>query len=272
MSGQPLWLRILAQGCAGIVLAFLVLPIIAVLPASVNKASFIFLPPRAYSTRWYEEFFLDSEWRSALMNSLQVAVIATLVAVVLGTISAIGLRRIKGRWHGLLIGLFLAPMIVPVIVTAVAIYRSALDVGLAGTVLGLGLSHAILALPFVVINVGIALRAVDDNWTRAAAGLGAGPWTIFRTVTLPNITPGLVGGAVFSFITSFDEVVIAVFMAGYANKTLPVKIWEAIRIEFTPVVAVAATLMILLAMLLFGLAQTISKGQSVLKKNEKPQT
>ena len=272
MTAQPLWLRILAQGCAGLVLAFLVLPIVAVLPASVNKASFIFLPPRAYSMRWYEEFFLDSEWRSALMNSLQVALIATLVAVMLGTITAIGLRRIKGRWHSLLVGLFLAPMIVPVIVTAVAIYRSALDVGLAGTVLGLGLSHAILALPFVVINVGIALRAVDDNWTRAAAGLGAGPWTIFRTVTLPNITPGLVGGAVFSFITSFDEVVIAVFMAGYASKTLPVKIWESIRLEFTPVVAVAATLMIILAMVLFAVAQALSKSQSIVKKAETPQT
>jgi putative spermidine/putrescine transport system permease protein len=272
VTAQPLWLRILAQGCAGLVLAFLVLPIIAVLPASVNKASFIFLPPRAYSMRWYEEFFLDSEWRSALMNSLQVAVIATLVAVVLGTITAIGLRRIKGRWHGLLVGLFLAPMIVPVIVTAVAIYRSALDVGLAGTVLGLALSHAILALPFVIINVGIALRAVDDNWTRAAAGLGAGSWTIFRTVTLPNITPGLIGGAVFSFITSFDEVVIAVFMAGYASKTLPVKIWESIRLEFTPVVAVAATLMIILAMVLFAVAQALSKSQSIVKKAETPQT
>jgi putative spermidine/putrescine transport system permease protein len=271
MTGQPLWLRIAAQGGAGLVLAFLVLPIVAVLPASVNKASFIFLPPRAYSMRWYEEFFLDSEWRSALGNSLQVALIATVVALVLGTISAIGLRRIRGRWHGLLTGLFLAPMIVPVIVTAVAVYRSALDVGLAGTVLGLSLSHAMLALPFVVINVGIALRAVDDNWLRAAAGLGAGPWTVFRTVTLPNITPGLVGGAVFSFITSFDEVVVAVFMAGYSNKTLPVKIWESIRLEFTPVVAVAATLMIILAMVLFGTAQALSRGQSTLKKSEKPQ-
>jgi len=150
-------------------------------------------------------------------------------------------------------------MIVPVIVTAVAVYRSALDVGLSGTALGLGLSHAMLAFPFVVINVGIALRAVDENWLRAAAGLGAGPWRIFRTVTLPNITPGLVGGGVFAFISSFDEVVVAVFMAGYSNKTLPVKMWEAIRIEFTPVVAVAATLMILLAIVLFGVAQALTK-------------
>jgi putative spermidine/putrescine transport system permease protein len=271
MTRHPLWLRILAQGGAGLVLAFLVLPIVAVLPASVNKASFIFLPPQAYSLRWYEAFFLDGEWRSALIHSLQVALIATVVAVALGTLSAIGLRRVGGVWHRLLTGLFLAPMIVPVIVTAVALYRSALDVGLAGTVLGLGLSHAMLAFPFVVINVGIALRAVDANWLRAAAGLGAGPWTIFRTVTLPNITPGLIGGAIFSFITSFDEVVVAVFMAGYSGKTLPVKMWEAIRIEFTPVVAVAATLMILLTVVLFACAQMLRREPSSLRQVEKPQ-
>lgn len=259
MSRLPLPLRILAHGGAGLVLAFLVLPILAVLPASFNKASFIHLPPNAYSLRWYEAFFLDREWQSALLNSTHVAVIATAVAVILGTLSAIGLRRIRGRLQRLITGLFLAPMIVPVIVTAVAVYRSALDVGLSGTPIGLGLSHAMLAFPFVVINVGIALRAVDENWLRAAAGLGASPWTIFRTVTLPNITPGLVGGGVFAFITSFDEVVVAVFMAGYASKTLPVKMWEAIRIEFTPVVAVAAVILILLAVLLFGVAQMLTK-------------
>jgi putative spermidine/putrescine transport system permease protein len=259
MSRLPLGLRILAQGSAGLVLAFLVLPILAVVPASFNQASFIYLPPHAYSGRWYQDFFLDAEWRSALYNSLEVALIATGIAVLLGTVSAIGLARVDARWRRLLTGLFLAPMIVPVIVTAVAVYRSALDVGLNGTILGMSLGHAVLALPFVVINVGIALRAVDENWLRAATGLGASPWIAFRTITLPNITPGLVGGAIFSFVTSFDEVVVAVFMAGYASKTLPVKIWESIRLEFTPVVAVAATFMILLAIVLFSGAQGLSK-------------
>lgn len=259
MTRLPLALRILAQAGAGLVLAFLVLPILAVVPASFNQASFIHLPPHAYSGRWYQEFFLDSEWRRALYNSLEVALLATALSVVLGTLAAIGLRRIGGRLRQILTGLFLAPLIVPVIVTAIAAYRSALDVGLSGTILGMSLGHVLLAMPFVVINVGIALRGIDDSWIRAATGLGADSWTVFRTVTLPNITPGLVGGAIFSFVTSFDEVVIAVFMAGYANKTLPVKIWEAIRIEFTPVVAVAATFMILLAVLLFGAAQILSR-------------
>lgn len=257
MSKLPLSMRIAANSAASLVLAFLVLPILVVVPASFNKASFIYLPPKAYSGVWYERFLADGEWRTSLVNSLEVAMLATAIAVVLGTLAAIGLRRIGGQARIWLIALFLAPMIVPVIVTAVAMYRSALDVGLNGTILGMALGHTVLALPFVVINVAIALRAVDDNWLRAAAGLGAAPWTIFRTVTLPTIMPGITGGAIFSFITSFDEVIIAVFLAGYANKTLPVKIWEAIRLEFTPVIAVAATVMIALAILLFAVAQML---------------
>ena len=258
MSKLPLAIRIVANGTCSVVLAFLVLPILAVVPASVNKASFIHLPPRAYSDVWFGRFLADTEWRSSLLHSLEVAALATVMALVLGTLAAIGLRRVGGRLRTGLTALFLAPMIVPVIVTAVAFYRSALDFGLNGTIFGMSLGHMMLALPFVVINVGISLRAVQTDWIRAAAGLGADPWTIFRTVTLPNIVPGIVGGAVFSFVTSFDEVVVSVFMAGYANKTLPVKIWESIRLEFTPVVAVAATVMIALALALFALAQWLS--------------
>ena len=255
MSKLPFWLRTVGNGAASLVLAFLVLPILAVVPASFNKASFIYLPPRAYSGVWYGRFLEDAEWRTSLLNSVHVGVLVTLMAVVLGTLAALGLRRLEGRWRNGISALFLAPMIVPVVVTAVALYRSALDVGLNGTVLGMSLGHLMLALPFVVINVGIALRGIDENWLKAASGLGASEWTVFRTITLPNITPGIVGGAIFAFITSFDEVVIAVFLAGYSNKTLPVKIWESIRLEFTPVIAVAATTMIGLAVVLFAVGQ-----------------
>lgn len=261
MSKLPLSLQVAANAAASLVLAFLVLPIFAVVPASFNKASFIYLPPHAYSGVWYERFLEDAEWRTSLVNSLHVAVLATAIAVVLGTLAAIALRRLEGRWRAGITALFLAPMIVPVVVTAVALYRSALDVGLSGTIIGMSLGHVILALPFVVINVGIALRTVDENWLRAASGLGGDPWTVFRTITLPNITPGIVGGAVFSFTTSFDEVVVAVFLAGYSNKTLPVKIWESIRLEFTPVIAVAATVMIVLAIVLFAVAQLVGRGK-----------
>lgn len=255
MTGAPVSVRVAVHAAAGLVLAFLMLPILAVIPASFNHASFIYLPPKAASWRWYESFVADREWMTALGNSVIVAVLTTVIAVLLGTLAALGLQRLGGRLRFVLNGLFLAPLIVPVIVTAVALYRAVIDLQMTGSVWALAIGHAILALPLVVINVGISLRSLDPNWPKAAAGLGAGPWTIFRTITLPNILPGLVGGAVFAFLTSFDEVVISVFLAGYRTKTLPVKMWEAIRIEFTPEVAVAATLLIAVAVLLFVAAR-----------------
>ena len=266
MSNLPLSLRIAANAGCSLVLAFLVLPILSVVPISLNKSSFIAMPPKAYSGVWYGRFFADPEWHSSLVHSLEIAAITTVLALIIGTLAAIGLRRVNGRLRVGLTALFLAPMIVPVIVTAVAFYRSALDIGLNGTIIGMSLGHTILALPFVVINVGISLRTIDPNWISAAEGLGAGPFVIFRTVVLPHIVPGLTGAAVFSFVTSFDEVVIAVFMAGYGNKTLPVKIWESIRLEFTPVIAVAATMMIAIAIVLFALSHSITP-----KADEAPQ-
>lgn len=259
MTGLPLGWRIFANGTASLVIAFLVLPILIVIPASFNRASFIRIPPQEYSTLWYQRFVDDPQWLSSLINSVQVALIATLLAVSLGTLASLGLRRLVGRTRIVLIGLFLAPLIVPIIVIAIAMYRSSLDVGLNSTLIGIALGHTVLALPFVVINVSLALRGLHDDLLRAASGLGAGPMTIFRTITLPVIMPGVVGGAIFSFMTSFDEVVIAVFMAGYSSKTLPVKTWEAIRLEFTPVIAVAATIMILFGIMLIVAAQLASR-------------
>jgi len=255
MNTAPLSVRIAAQAFAGLVLAFLVLPILAVVPASFNKASFIYLPPKDTSLRWYDSFFADTEWMSTLVNSLEVAVIATAISLVLGTLAALGLERLGRRWRMVVAGLFMTPMIVPVIIIGVALYRTAIEQQFNGTIWAVALGHVVLALPLVVINVGISLRAVDPNWLRAATGLGAGPWTVFRTVTLPNILPGLVGGGIFAFLTSFDDAVVAIFLAGHQGKTLPVKMWEAIRIELTPEAAVAATMMILLAVGLFVLAR-----------------
>jgi putative spermidine/putrescine transport system permease protein len=148
-------------------------------------------------------------------------------------------------------GLFVAPLVVPAIVLAVALYYVARPLGLAGTTAGLALGHTLMCLPYVVINVGVSLRILDASLERAAAGLGASPWRIFRTVTLPGIAPGLAGGAVFAAITSFDELIVSIFLAGVRTQTLPVKLWETIRVEFTPVVAVAASVIIAISLLGF---------------------
>jgi putative spermidine/putrescine transport system permease protein len=258
MSTLPISLRVLAHACTALILAFLVMPILALLPASLNKASFITLPPHELSFRWYEAFFADPQWRAALGNSLKIAVAATLFAVGLGTLAGLGLRRAPARARMAMLALFATPMIVPSIVSAVSIYRTALDVGLNGTFVGLSLSHAALALPFVLVNVEISLRSLDDHWLKAALGLGANHWTVFRTIILPHISPGLVGGAVFAFITSFDEIVMTIFMANVQTTTLPVKLWQSIRLEFTPVVAVAAVVVITLGLMLFLCVNLVS--------------
>ncbi|MGE0718662.1 MAG: ABC transporter permease [Alphaproteobacteria bacterium] len=244
--------KVVLAAFAALLAAFLVLPVLAVVPAAFSARSFIRLPPEAWSLRWWTTFFADASWRRALIKSIEVAVLATAVAVPLGTAAALGLARLRGMARRLALALFVGPVVVPVIVLAVALYAVARAAGLVGTTTALVLGHAMLALPYVALNVGVSLSSLDPALGRAAAGLGASPWRIFRTVTLPLILPGVVGGAVFAFITSFDEVVLSVFLAGPTAKTLPVRIWEEIRVEYTPVVAVAATFMMALALVAAG--------------------
>lgn len=242
------------------VLAFLLLPVLAVIPASFNQTSFIRLPPQALSWRWYGVFFEDSEWLRSLGTSVEVAIAVTLFTAVIGTFAALGIERAPPRFRGPVLALILSPLVVPVIMTAIALYYLTRPLGLHGTIAALTLGHALLALPFVVINVGVALRGVDPNCVRAAEGLGASPWLIFRTVTLPLILPGLAGGAAFAFITSFDEVVISIFLSGIGAKTLPVKMWEVMRVEFTPVAAVASTLLLAVTSAFFLLGVAVRRS------------
>jgi putative spermidine/putrescine transport system permease protein len=250
-----LGLRIALGATVGLILGFLILPIFAVVPAAFNHQSFIRLPPTLWSLRWVDRFLADPQWFAALADSIRIGFFATLLSVVIGTAAALGLDRLTGRLRAFVMGLFVAPLIVPVVVLAVALYAVFRPFGLIGTTLGLVLAHAVVALPFVVINVGVSLKALDPRLTLAAEGLGASPWRRFRTITLPLILPGVASGAAFAFITSFDEVVLSVFLAGPQVKTLPVRMWEVIRLEYTPIVAVAATAMILMALALGLLAR-----------------
>ena len=240
--------RLALNSFVALVAAFLVFPILAIVPAAFSAQSFIRLPPEAWSMRWWDAFFNDITWRLTLVTSLKVAALTTLISVVAGTAAALGIARCGPRGRALLTGLFLGPVVIPAIVLAVALYSLARSTGLVGTTTALVVAHTVLALPFVVLNVGVSLDGLDRRLLLAAAGLGAGSSRIFRTVTLPLIAPGVVGGSVFAFVTSFDEVVLSIFLAGPTVKTLPVRIWEEIRLEYTPVVAVGATLMLALAL------------------------
>jgi len=246
-----------AQVLGAIVLGFLLLPVFAVVPASINDSSFIKIPPERYSGRWYAALITDGGWVDAIVTSFEVALLATMVSVVLGTLAALGLERLTPRWRNLLTGLMLAPLIVPVIMISIALYYTMRRLGLHGTTLALALGHTLICLPFVVLNVGVSLNRLDPSLPRAAAGLGASQWYIFRTIILPAIQPGLAAGAAFAFITSFDEVVISNFLAGVQTKTLPVKLWEQIRVEYTPVAAAGSAVILATTMLVFTLVQFV---------------
>ena len=234
---------------AALLAAMIAIPVVAAVPLAFSAQSFARLPPQNWSLRWWSAFFADPSWLRALLTSLEVGALSCLLSVSAGTSAALALPQLGPRIRALVNGLFLGPLVAPVIVLAVGLYALARSFGLVGSMFGLVLAHTMLALPYVVLNVGVMVAALDPRLVLAASGLGAGPWRAFRTVTLPSILPGIVGGGVFAFVTSFDEVVLAVFLAGPSVKTLPVRIWEEVRVEYTPVVAVAATIMIVLALI-----------------------
>ena len=233
-----------------LVLLFLVAPILVVIPLSFNAEPFFTFPLAGFSLRWYAEFFSSPRWTGAIWNSLVVAVATTLAASVLGTLAASGLARREMPLRGLITSLLISPMIVPVVITAVGMYFFFGSLGILNTLGALVLADTALAVPFVVITVGATLSTYDGNLSRAAASLGAPPLRSFRSVTLPLILPGIVSGALFAFVTSFDETVLVQFLAGPDQRTLPKQMFTGIREEISPTITAAATILILVAVLL----------------------
>ncbi len=229
----------------GLVILFLVAPIVAIVPLSFNAEPFFTYPMPGLSLRWYQEFFGSEVWQLALKNSIIVAVLATILSTVLGTLAAIGLTRPDCPARATLTAILISPMIVPVIVSAVGIYYAFAAVGLLNSLTGLVLAHTAIGAPFVVITVTATLASFDHNLMRAAASLGATPVEAVMRVMLPIIAPGVVSGALFAFVTSFDEVVIALFISGSEQRTLPRQMWSGVRETLSPTIAAVATLLIL---------------------------
>ena len=244
--------------CAA-VLVFLLAPIAAVIPLSFSSGSFLSYPLPGLSLRWYAEVFGNGPWLKALGNSLLIGVAATLLAVALGTLGALGLARRKGAAVELLKVLLLSPMIVPVILTAVGLYFFLAPLGLAGSLAGMVLAHTVVAVPFVVVPVLTALELADPNLRRAALACGATPATAFWRVTLPGIVPAVASGALFAFAASFDDVVIALLIAGPDQWTLPRQMFSGLRDSITPALTAVATLMIAFSTGLFLLMQALQR-------------
>ena len=246
---ERVWYYTLRGGVA-LVLMFLVLPVLVIVPLSFNSGTFLVYPMQGVSLRWYEAFFSSAEWMRSLKNSLIVAPAATVLAMVFGTLAAIGLTRGDFRGKALVMSLLISPMIVPVVIVGVASYLFFAPLGLGNSYLSLIIVHAVLGVPFVIITVSATLQGFNHNLVRAAASLGASPLTAFRRVTLPLIAPGVISGGLFAFATSFDEVVVTLFLAGPEQATLPRQMFSGIRENLSPTIAAAATLLIVFSVLL----------------------
>lgn len=234
----------------GSVLAFLLLPIFVIIPLSFSSSSFLSYPIPGWSLRWYQELFASEDWARAARNSFIVAPLATLIATSLGTLAAVGLARVQFFGKGLLTSLLIAPMVVPIVVVGVSAYLFFARIGLSDSYAGLVMVHAALGAPFVLTTVMATLQGFNQNLVKASLSLGAGPMQTFFRVTLPVIAPGVISGALFAFATSFDEVVVVLFLAGPAQTTLPRQMFTGIRENISPTIAAVATLLILFTALL----------------------
>ncbi|WP_413721362.1 ABC transporter permease subunit [Sodalis sp. RH23] len=238
--------------------AFLLLPILVVIPMSFGTGSFPTFPPPEYGVRWYRNFFQDPKWMAALWQSVKVGAMVTAASMALGAAAALGVYKMRPGRKGLLETLFIIPMSVPAIITAVALYYLCGPRGLISNSVALVIGHTVLATPYVYITLRAALQSFDPNLELAALSLGASWPRMFRRVMLPALLPGIIGGAVFAFITSFDDVVMALFLTTLRNRTLPKLMYEGLSFDFDPTVIsascvlIAATALILIAHSLFG--------------------
>lgn len=227
---------------AGVVL-FLVAPIAVIVPISLSSASYLTFPPPGLSTRWFDSYFSDPSWISATEASISVAACTSMLSLVLGGAAAMALARTRFRGAGVARLVLLAPLIVPSIIVAIAVYRIYSALGLLNTFPGVVLAHTVLATPFVVTILTAGLRALEPALEEASASMGASWFRTFRSVVLPQLMPSVVTAAVFAFITSWDEVVMVLFIGGTQVTTLPLKMFNYLATEINPTIAAVSTLL-----------------------------
>jgi len=227
------------------VLIFLTAPVLTIFPMSLGSSPLLAFPPTHLTFAWYREFFERPQWIAALRNSLVVAAVAVPIATVLGTSGALGLQTLRRQWARWIEMIVVLPMIMPPMILAVGLYYLFAPLGLVGGPWGLAFGHVVLAIPFVVLTVRAALLGFDPVLAQAASGLGASWLTTFRRVMLPSIFPGIAAGMVFAFITSFDDVVLALFLTNLRSRTLPKLMFEGVAQQIDPVITAAAALITL---------------------------
>ncbi|MEO9651220.1 MAG: ABC transporter permease [Roseobacter sp.] len=269
--GQVLWHYTFRVIC-GAILVFLITPIIVVMPLSFNAQDFFtFTPemlrfdPAGYSLKHYEDFFTNSDWQGALANSVRIAPAATILSVSFGTLAAIGLSQPHVPFRRAIMAVLISPMIVPLIISAAGMYFFYSRIGLQGTYLGVVLAHAALGIPFVIITVTATLVGFDNSLTRAAANMGANPVTTFFRVQMPLILPGVISGGLFAFITSFDEVVVVLFVGSAGQKTLPWQMFTGLREQISPTILAVATILVIISIALLTVVEALRRRSERLR-------
>lgn len=260
MQSKPSLMLKIIGGTIGVLL---LLPTLVVVPMSFSDSAFLAFPPEGLGTRWYADFFSDDMWMSALGESLKIATMTTILATLLGVPTAMAVIRGKFRGKSAVQVLVLSPMIMPLVVLAVGLFFVLSDWRMLGSVGGLVLAHTVVAYPLVFIAVSTSLSGMDERLELASASLGAGRWYTFRRVTLPIIAPGVLTGGLFAFTTSWDELILSIFLSGPTVKTLPVRMWEQVQTELNPSLAVAATLVMTVTIVLILAASWLATRRKV---------
>ena len=256
----------------GFIFLFLLFPSLVIVPLSFNAEQFftftpemLALDPSGYSLRHYKDFFTNDDWQMALINSLRIAPLATFLALALGTLAAIGLSQPQVPLRGLIMAILISPMIVPLIISAAGMYFFYARLGLQGTYMGVVLAHTALGIPFVIITVTATLVGFDQSLVRASANLGAGPVTTFFKVQMPLILPGVISGGLFAFITSFDEVVVVLFVGSASQKTLPWQMFTGLREQISPTILAVATILVTISIALLTTVEMLRRRNERLR-------
>lgn len=272
---EKIWHWLFIAICAFVFL-FLIAPILVIIPLSFNAEPYftftsemLAFDPAAFSFRWYEDFASKEIWQRSIQNSFIIAFASTILATTLGTLAALGLSRSEMPFKGVFMGLLISPMIVPIVITAAGIfffYATISDfIPLTGTYLGIILAHTVLGTPFVVITVTATLSGFDHSLTRAGAMMGANPTTVFFKIIMPLILPGVISGALFAFVTSFDEVVVVLFVASVEQQTIPRQMWAGIRESISPTILAVATILICISIMLLATVEILRRRSEKLR-------
>ncbi|MXX90075.1 MAG: ABC transporter permease [Boseongicola sp. SB0677_bin_26] len=256
----------------GVVFFFLIAPIIVIIPLSFNAEDFFTFTPEmlaldrdGYSLKHYNDFFTNPDWQQAMWNSIRIAPMATLLSVSFGTLAAIGLSQPHVPFRRAIMAILISPMIVPLIISAAGMYFFYSRIGLQGSYWGVVLAHAALGIPFVIITVTATLVGFDRSLTRAAASLGANPVTTFAKVQMPLILPGVISGGLFAFITSFDEVVVVLFVGSAGQKTLPWQMFTGLREQISPTILAVATILVTVSVVLLATIEILRRRSERLR-------